>query len=320
MPVLIITLLIVLPQFLGSYYQYMGSMILINITAAIGLNLLMGNSGQVSVCSSAFVAIGAYSTTLLQTRLGIPYWVAFPMGAVIAGFAGLILGFPALRVRGFYLAVVTMGFLEIVIILMEELEWLTGGVRGLLSPRPSIFGYKLSTDLSFYYVILAVALLGIWVARSILSSPTGRAFDSIRNNQAVSQTLGVPLTRTKLIAFVLSAVYAGIAGGLLAPLVGFLDPLAFNAWASLQFTVYIVVGGMGSVIGSVIGATVFTIIPELIRNFGELNEFVFSGILLIVLIFLPGGLVSLGPKIMRFVSVHIISRLHAPKQKKRYPA
>lgn len=289
----VLGLAIVIPPLLGSYFHYLGALALINVIVAIGLNLLTGNAGQISVCQSSFMAIGAYATTWFYTRFGMPYLVALPVGGLIAAACGLVLGFPALRVRGFYLAVVTLGFLEITDILVEEFPQITGGVRGIASPRPFLFGMQLSSDLAFYYFILAFTLAGIWVAASVLRSPTGRAFNAIRNNEAVAQTLAIPLARTKLTAFVISAFYAGIGGGLYATSVGFIDPLEFGLLTSVRHVTFIVVGGVGSLAGSVVGAVALTLLPEALRGFKEYNEFVYGGLLLLTLIAFPKGLVGL---------------------------
>jgi branched-chain amino acid transport system permease protein len=292
---------VVLPPFLGSYYHFVAALALINVIIAVGLNLLTGNAGQISMCQSSFMAIGAYTTTYLTTKIGFSYWVAMPTGGLFAALLGLGLGFPALRFRGFYLAVVTLGFLEITQILVEQLPSITGGVRGISAARPVLFGVKLSSDLVFYYFVLAVALVGIWCAVSLLRSPTGRAFNAIRASEAAAQTLGVPLARMKLLAFVIAAFYAGIGGGLYAPLVGFIDPLEFGVWTSIRHVVFIVVGGLGSVVGSVVGAVTLTALPELLRGFKEYNEFVFGGLLLLVLTVMPAGVVGLMPKVRAYV-------------------
>jgi branched-chain amino acid transport system permease protein len=294
----LLMLALALPPLFGSYHHYLASLALINVIMAIGLNILTGNAGQISLCNSSFMAIGAYATTYLSTKLGLSYWVALPLGGFISAIAGFLLGFPALRLRGFYLAVVTLGFLEVSQILIEQLPSITGGVRGISSPRPALFGYALSSDLSFYYVILAITLLTIWCAYSLLRSPTGRAFEAIRTSEAAAQTLAVPLARTKVAAFVISAFFAGIGGGLFASLVRFIDPLEFGVWTSVRHVIFIVVGGLGSISGSIIGAIVLTVLPEVLRAFKEYQEFAFGGLLLAVLILLPHGLVSLGSTVL----------------------
>ncbi len=164
----------------------------------------------------------------------------------------------------------------------------------------SFSGSGLSSDLYFYYVILIITLVSVWLAYSLLRSPTGRAFNAIRNSEAAAQTLGVPLAGTKLIAFVIASFYAGIGGGLYASLVGFIDPLEFNLLTSVRHIIFITVGGLGSVAGSVIGAIAFTVLPELLRSMKEYNEFVFGAVLLLTLIFMPTGIVGLLPTLRRY--------------------
>lgn len=296
----LIVLAFVLPPFFGSYYHFVAGLALINVIIAIGLNILIGNAGQISMCQATFMAIGAYSTTYFCTKWGIDYWLAMPLGGLFSALCGFVIGFPALRLKGFYLAVATLGFLEFSQILIENIPSITGGVRGMSSPRPFIFGTRLASDLYFYYVILVISLISIWGAYSVLGSPAGRAFNAIRNSEAAAQTLGIPLARTKLIAFVISSFYAGIGGGLYASLVGFIDPLEFNLLTSIRHIIFITVGGLGSVAGSIIGAIALTVLPELLRGFKEYNEFVFGAILLLTLIFMPTGIVGLVPLTRRY--------------------
>lgn len=293
----LVALVAALPPFFGSYYNYLWSLCLINIIVAVGLNLLTGNAGQISLCHSSFMAIGAYTSTYLLTKVSLSFWLALPLGGVVAALFGLALGFPALRLRGFYLAVVTLGFLEMSTLFITELPSITGGVRGVSSPRPSLFGFSLSSDLSFFYVVFAVTLATIWLAYSLVHSPTGRALNAIRNSEAAAQTLAVPLARIKLVVFMISAFLAGIGGGLFASLVGFIDPLEFGLSTSVRFIIIIVIGGLGSIAGSIVGAVALTILPEVLRDFKEYNELVFGALLLVSLIVIPHGLVSLVPMI-----------------------
>jgi branched-chain amino acid transport system permease protein len=305
----LIALAIILPPWFGSYYHFVAGLALINVIVALGLNILTGNAGQISMCQSSFMAIGAYASTYLFTKLGVNYWLALPFGGLFAAACGFVVGFPALRLRGFYLAVATLGFLEFVQILTEQLPSITGGVRGISSPRPFLFGAKVSTDLRFYYVILAITLLGIWCARCLLQSATGRAFNAIRNSEAAAQTLAIPVARTKLIAFVVASFYAGIGGGLYATLVGFIDPLEFGLLTAIRQIVFITVGGLGSVSGSIIGALALTALPEMLRGFKEYNEFVYGGLLFIVLILMPTGIVGLVPTFRSYVRERWSGRL-----------
>ena len=295
----VLGVLLVGPWFVGSYYHFLLSLALINVILATGLNLLTGNAGQISLCHSSFMAIGAYATTFLFAKVGMTFWLALPLGSAVAGLFGLFLGLPALRLRGFYLAVVTLGFLEIMQIIIESVPSVTGGVRGLPVPRPSLFGFQLGSDLALYYVILAVTVAALYAAWRLLNSPTGRAFNAIRVSEAAAQTLAMPVTRVKLIAFLVAAPYAGMAGGLFATLVRFIDPLEFNVATSIRHVIFIVVGGLGSVAGSVVGAAVLTVLPELLRGFKEYNELVYGALLLLVLMVMPHGLVGLWPALRR---------------------
>lgn len=290
------TCLLAAPPFFGTYHIYLLNLILVNVIVAVGLNLLTGNAGLISLCQSSFMAIGAYATTLLTARLGFPCWIALAGGGAIAAAFGCLLAVPAMRLGGFYLALATLGFLEVTQILIEQFSSLTGGVRGLMVPRPTLFGVALGTDLSLYYAVLPIAVGLILVARNLMGSWIGRAFDAIRNSPAAAQTLGISLAQTKVIAFAVSAFYAGIAGGIGAMIVGFIDPTEYGASASLRAITFIVIGGMGSIAGSVIGATLLTILPEVLRVAKEFSDPLYALLLLGFLIFKPEGLVGLIPR------------------------
>lgn len=291
-------LLLILPWLLGSFYLYTLSLILVNIIIATGLNLLTGNAGQVSLCNSSFMAIGAYSVMVLNLRLGFAYWLALPVGGLIAAAVGFGLGFPALRLRGYYLALATLGFLEIIQIVIQEASGLTGGVRGLLAPRPTFAGFKLN-DQIFYYFILVITIIMIYVGRNLLRSPLGRAFNAIRNSEAAAQALGISLAQVKVFAFSISAFYAGLAGGLYAPLVGFIDPVEFGLWTSIFHLTMIIVGGLGSLMGSVVGAVVITGLPEWLRGLKEYRDLAFGAVLLSFLIFMPTGIAGMWARFQR---------------------
>lgn len=287
--------LLLVPPFLGTYALYLVNLALVNIVLAVGLNMLTGNAGQISLCHSSFMAIGAYASTILVTKAGLSFWLALPAGGIVAMAFGCVLTLPALRLSGFYLALATLGFLEITQIMIEEFPDLTGGIRGMIASRPWFFGWKLSTDLALYYAIMPIVAALVLLAWNILHSPVGRAFDAIRNSTLAAQTLGISPARTKLTAFALAALYAGLAGGLAAALVGFIDPVEYGTNASLRQVTFIVVGGIGSLAGSIVGAVVLTALPELLRGVHEYADFVYAALLLAFLILLPKGLVGLWP-------------------------
>jgi branched-chain amino acid transport system permease protein len=289
---LVLLTLCLAPLAMRNYHAYLAQLMMINVIAAVGLNLLTGNAGQISLCHSSFMAIGAYTTALLALR-GVPFALALPAGTILAALLGACLGYPARRVSGLYLALVTLGFLELVQLATEELPDLTGGVRGLSVPKPAIFGVELRSDLARYYVVLAATLLAIYVAYHLHRSRYGRAFDAMRQAPFAAQALGIPLAATKLLAFSVAAGFAGLAGGLMAIVVGFIDPTEFGISTSLRHITFIVVGGLGSIVGSILGAVLLTGLPELLRGAKEYSDLIYGGILLASLLFMPKGIAGL---------------------------
>lgn len=285
--------LAVAPPFLPSYYLYLLELVMINTIAAIGLNLLTGNCGQISLSNGSFMAVGAYTTAIAVSQFGLFFVPALVGGVAAAGLLGALLGFPARRVSGLYLALVTLGFLAVVEVVIEEFPDLTGGVRGLSVPRPSFVGLGVRADLILYYVVALATGLCVFVAYNLLSTRFGRAFNAVRQSSFAAQALGIPVGRTKVIAFTIAAAFAGLSGGLLALLVGFIDPTEFGISTSLRHITFIVVGGLGSIPGSMVGAAVLTLLPELLRGAKEYGDFAYGAILLASLFFMPTGLVGL---------------------------
>ncbi len=283
------------PMLLGTYGMYLCNLVLVNVVVATGLNLLTGNAGQISLCNSSFMAIGAYACTLLFTQVALPYWLALVAGGAIAAGFGCLLALPAMRLSGFYLALATLGFLEITEICIEQFPDITGGIRGMVAARPTLFGIALTGDRALYYAIMPITVGMVLIACNLLRSRMGRAFNAVRVSAPAAQALGISPARTKLIAFALAAFYAGIGGGLGAAVVGFIEPVQYGSGAALQQITFIVVGGIGSVAGSVIGAIVLTILPEVLRGMQEYGDFIYAALLLFFLMLLPRGLVGLVP-------------------------
>jgi ABC-type branched-subunit amino acid transport system permease subunit len=278
------------PVVAGSYQTYLVELMMINVIAALGLNLLTGNCGQISLCHSSFMALGAYAAALLMARMGWSFALAIPVAIAIAALLGACLGFPARRVSGLYLALVTLGFLELVQIGLEEFPELTGGVRGLGVRKPDFTGMPVNADAALYYLVLTATVLSVVGAHNIVRSRFGRAFNAVRQSAYAAQSLGIPLARTKLLAFSIAAALAGLSGSLQAIVVGFIDPTEFGISASLRQITFIVVGGLGSVLGSVLGAVLLTGLPELLRGAQEYSDLVYAGILLATLLFMPRGI------------------------------
>ena len=291
-----VTLLAALPSVATSYYLYLTELAMINVIVAVGLNLLSGNCGQISLCNASFMGIGAYCTVLCTTRLGLPTLIALPASVIISALLGAALGYPARRLSGLYLALTTLGFLELVGIVIEEFPDYTGGIRGLKVPRPDIFGLTLQSNVAVYFFVFALTAAAVVIGYNIQRSRYGRAFDAVRQSPFAAQALGIPVARVKVIAFAVNAAFAGFAGGILASVVGFIDPPEFGILASIQHITFIVVGGLGSIAGSIVGAVVLTALPEALRGVQEYGELIYGVILLGTLLLLPQGLVGLVAK------------------------
>lgn len=290
---IVVAALLLAGAVLGSYPTYMIGLAMVNVIAAIGLNLLVGNSGQISLCHSSFMAIGAYSAALLAAYARLPFWVAIPCGTALAAGVGALLALPARRLGGIYLALATLGFMQIVQIALEEWSSVTGGVRGLKIPKAELWPGAVLTPFAVYGVVVAGCVLAVWTAHNLLNSRLGRELNALRLSPHAAQALGISLARIKLTAFTLSAAYAGFAGGLFAQLVGLIDPNEFGISAAIRQLTFIVVGGVGSLAGSVLGAVVLSGLPELLRPVREYNDLVFAVVLLAFMLFLPHGLVVL---------------------------
>jgi branched-chain amino acid transport system permease protein len=290
-PWLGLLLLLLLPPLLDTYFLYLLTLFASYVIGAAGLHLLMGLTGQISLAQAAFVGIGAYGTTLFMTGVGLPFWGSLPLAAGLAALASLVIGLPALRVKGHYLALATLGFGQIVQLIFVHWDSVTNGPRGLKVPRPALGGYVLS-EVAFAYVTLAITVLLLLAAANLGRAKIGRALMAIRDNDLVAQAMGVNLARYKLLAFALSAFYGAVAGGLYAALLGFIDPLGFTLWESVQFLTMLVLGGMGSLSGVVIGAVLLSGLPELLRWLKEYKELFFSLILLGCFVFMPYGIRS----------------------------
>jgi branched-chain amino acid transport system permease protein len=254
---------------------------------------VVGFAGQISLGHAAFFAVGAYTSSLLATKFGIPFWFGiFGAGIVSFGF-GVLLGIPTLRVRDIYLSVVTICFGLMVQLALVNLESITGGARGIYGiPRPSVGGFALMTPQSYYYVILFFALLTIFSTVRLLRSRFGRAFLSIRENELAAETVGVKTTYYKILAFAISSFYAGLAGSLYAHYVSYINPDAFTFGTSVDVLVMIVIGGLGNVWGSVIGALVITLLPEYLRFMQQYYRAVFGLGLIFMMVFMRSGIIS----------------------------
>lgn len=278
-------LLFTLPLYIQSYYIYLINIILVHVILAVGLNILVGFTGQISLGHAGFFAIGAYATALLITYLHLPFFIALILAGLIAGFFGFIIGLPALRLEGPYLAIATLGFGLSIMHVIGTWD-IFGGRMGIHTPPldlgiPEVgVSFVLKSDVSIYYLILVITIIMVVGARNLMKTRVGRAFVAIRDDDIAAEVMGVNLTIYKTMSFAVSAFYAGIAGGLYGFVLSFFDPFAFNLILSIIFLVMVVVGGLGSVLGAIMGATLITYLQyDLLKNIGEmpyLGDFLIS--------------------------------------------
>ena len=295
LPLIVVSalLFLVAPQFLKSYGLYLLTYWLVYIIATMGLNLTVGYAGQKSLGHAAFFGIGAYTVAIMM-KAGISFWIGLPAAALLCFVIGVILGFPALRVQTIYLAFATLGFNTAVWLVMRNEEWLTGGTFGINNiARPSLFGVSLEGNLAYFYFVLGVTVLMALLLWGLLRSPWGKAFTALRDNPIRAESLGVDIRSYTLLSFAIGAVYAGVAGALFASLVQFIEPAPFTVGASIMMYLMVVVGGPGYFLGPVVGAAVGVILPEWLRFAQAWYLFVFGTAVVLLMIWLPDGLLSI---------------------------
>ena len=289
----VIAALVVTPFYLKTYGVHLLTTWLIFIIATMGLNLTIGYAGQKSLGQAAFFGIGAY-TVAIFLKLGISFWIGLPVGALFCFFAGVLLGFPALRVQTIYLAFATLGFNTAIWLVMRNEEWLTGGTFGMNNiARPSLLDFNLDNNRNFYFLVLAVTLLMALLLKSLINSPWGKSFTALRDNPIRAESLGINTRAYTLMSFAIGAAYAGIAGGLYACLVQFIDPALFTVGASIMMYLMVVVGGPGYFLGPVLGSAVGVVLPEWLRFAQAWYLFIFGLAVILLMIWLPDGLLSI---------------------------
>ncbi|MGC2425246.1 MAG: branched-chain amino acid ABC transporter permease [Nitrospirota bacterium] len=265
----------------------------IYIVLALGLNLVVGQTGLLVLGYVAFYAVGAYTYAILATGHWINFWAALPIAAFMAGIFGFVLGAPTLRLRGDYLAIVTLGFGEIIRIVLNNWDKLTGGPNGITDiPRPKIGSFEFSSLTPYYYLVLAFAALVIFFVSRLNDSRIGRAWIAIREDETAAEAMGVNTTWLKLLSFALGAVLAGLAGVFYAAKMGFVSPESFNFLESVIILCMVVLGGMGSIPGVILGAVVLYVLPEALRDFQQFRMLIFGGSLVALMVFRPQGIIG----------------------------
>ncbi len=305
--------LVLYPFLANDYWLYLACLVAIHVASATGLNILTGYTGLVSLGQAAFMGLGAYTVAVLETRYGTPFLLNLLAGGVVAMVGGIIVGVPSLRVKGLYLAIATIAASFIAHFLFINLGF-TGGTAGLSVPPAKVFGLALDTSFRIYWLIMPVTILMVLGAANLFRTRVGRAFIAIRDRDISAEVLGIPLLRYKLLSFALSSFYAGVAGGLWAYFFRVVTPESFPLILSIFFLAAIIVGGMGSILGAILGATFMTMVPEVLRlvvgwlpidgdtlqYVSPVRTIVFGVLIVVFLIFEPHGLAEVWRRIRRF--------------------
>jgi branched-chain amino acid transport system permease protein len=318
---LFIAALAVVPVFAGTYWLDVANRIGIAVIAAMGLNVLTGFTGQISLGNAAFLAVGAYTTAALASR-GVSFLVAVPVAGAVSALVGLVFGVPSLRLKGLYLAIATLAAHFIVEFTIVHWESITGGVAGISIPAPRLLSFALDSDRRLYYAIMIAAGAHLWFARNLFRSRVGKAFIAIRDHDISAEVMGVSVFRYKLLAFAVSSFYVGVAGSLLAYQARIISPETFPLSVAIDQLGMIIIGGLGSVLGSVLGAVFITLLPEVLRLatgslghsypalvqlFASLKLGVFGLTIVLFLIFEPAGMAARWKRIKAYWQLYPFS-------------
>ncbi|SCY71144.1 branched-chain amino acid ABC transporter permease [Microvirga guangxiensis] len=306
--------LILFPFVAGPYWIYMACLVAINVASATGLNILTGYTGLVSLGQAAFMGVGAYTVAVLETRVGTPFIINLLAAGGMTAAVGVVFGIPSLRVKGLYLAIATIAASMILHFVFSHWD-LTGGTRGLSMPPASLFGLALDQPHKLYWLIIPVTALMVLGAANLFRTRIGRAFIAIRDRDISAEVLGIPLLQTKLTSFALSSFYAGVAGGMWAYFFRVVTPESFPLINSIFYLAAIIVGGMGTILGGILGATFMTLVPEVLKLvvgwltpwvpdalslLAPIRTIVFGALIVGFLIFEPQGLAEIWQRIRRF--------------------
>ena len=275
----------------STFYLRIAALVFIFSLAVLGLNLLMGFAGQVSLGHAGFFGIGAYAVAVAPTHFGVPSWLALVVGVAVAGALAFVIGRPILKLKGHYLAVATLGMGILIAMVFTNEARLTGGPDGMAVPRLVLFGWVARGSVSWYWISGATLVLAALLAANLINSPTGRALRAIHDSEVAARVLGIDVARYKLIAFVLSAIYAAIAGAYLALFDGLVTPATAGFLRSIEFVTMAVLGGLGSIFGSIVGAALLTVLPQVLTVFHDYEHIALGLIMIVFMIFLRAGIV-----------------------------
>lgn len=290
-----IALILMLPVFTNNQYIIHLTIIwLIWIIISQGLNIIVGYTGYASLAQGAFLGVGAYTSALLTLRLGISFWLALIAAIVVSMLVGAVIGYPSLRMKGHYFAIVTLAFGVIIWIILMGWYQFTGGDIGLSGiERPTFFGISLSSNTNYYYLTAIVCIICIAVKTNFVNSKFGRALKAIRENEPLASTVGINLLNYKMLSFCMSTAFAGIAGSLYAHYMQFINPSPFSIANSLNAILAVIVGGSGTIVGPIIGSFIFVFLPESLRFIEQFRLIIYGLLLIVVVLYMPKGLIYL---------------------------
>jgi len=313
---------VVLPLGVHEYYLSIVNLVSISIVGALGLNILVGYTGQISIGHGAFMSVGAYTAANFAVRLDFPFWLSLPLGGLMAAAVGAVVGIPSLRIKGLYLAIATLAGQLIIEWTINHVKWISGGVQAsIVVPRPRLFGLTIATQRQMYFFLLVFVVLAVIGTMNLVRSRIGRAFIAIRDHDIAAEIIGIDIFRYKLLAFAISSFYAGVTGVLYTYYLGIANYEQFQIGTSIDYLAMIIIGGLGSVLGSIFGAIFVTLLPILLRYameaFGglvfssgavhniipNLRLIVFGGLIIFFLVVEPEGLNRLWRNIRNYFRV-----------------
>lgn len=303
------------PLFASNYAVGLATLCCIAAVGAIGLNILTGFTGQISIGVGAFLGVGGYTSAILTSTLGLSFWIALPLAGIITAVVGGLFGIPSLRLKGLYLAIATLAAQVIILFVISRWTGLTGGTSGMVLQRPSIGGFNFMSASSYYYLCFIILVLTTFYALNLFRTRTGRAFLAVRDRDVAAQIMGINLFSYKVMAFAISSFFVGIAGALLAHYTMIVSPELYSIEVSIEYLAMILVGGLGSVFGAILGAVfitllpvglgflmefVSTVLPDMHHLLSAFKELVFGLVIILFLIFEPGGLAHIWNNIKNY--------------------
>lgn len=312
---IIIALLLTVPLYVSNYWVGLLTLCAISAIGAIGLNILTGFTGQISIGVGAFLGVGGYTTAILTSTYGLSFWISLPLAGIVTALVGGLFGIPSLRLKGLYLAIATLAAQVIITFIISRWDSVTGGTAGMVLSRPTLGSFSFMSNTSYYYLTIIILLLTVLYATNLLRTRVGRAFLAVRDRDIAAQIMGINLFYYKVLAFILSSFFVGIAGALLAHYTMIVSPELYNINVSIQYLAMILIGGLGSIFGSILGAAFITLLPvglnsvvdiltvympELYQMFSSFKEFVFGLAIILFLIFEPSGLAHIWQNIKKY--------------------